>query len=112
MDFNTQCGVSPRCLYELVGLRNNRMNTKQITILFKLEERWEFFRKLRGARWAGIVSDYEGFIRHHMAAEKCDVLPAALAVGKILSDAGKDPSELFAAAVEIVKREDGSLPNT
>ena len=84
------------------------MTTQQITILYKLEERWELFRKLRGDRWPEIVADYEKYIRKHMTDDG-EVLPAALAVGKLLSDAGHDPSELFAAAVEIIKREDGTL---
>jgi hypothetical protein len=84
---------------------------QQIGILFKLEERWEFFRKLRGDRWPGIVADYEKYIRLRMAEDKCDVLPAALTLGRMLSDGGNDPNELFASAVEIIKREDGTLPN-
>ena len=86
------------------------MNTQQITILYKLEKHWDFFRRLRGDKWPAIVADYEKYIRANMIAGG-EVLPAALVVGRMLSDAGEDPSELFAAAVEIIKREDGSLPN-
>lgn len=81
------------------------MTTQQISILFKLEERWDLYRRLRGDKWPAIVADYEKYIRARMAADSCDVLVAALSLGKMLSAAGENPNELFAAAVEILKRE-------
>lgn len=81
------------------------MTAQQISILFKLEERWELYRRVRGDKWPSIVESYEKYIRARMAADSCELLPAALTLGKILSAAGENPNELFAAAVEILKRE-------
>jgi hypothetical protein len=87
------------------------MKTQAITIMFKLEERWEFWRNIKGDQWPKIVAEYETYIRKRMAEDKCEILPAALELGRMLSAGGHDPNELFAAAVEIIKREDGTLPN-
>ncbi len=84
------------------------MSPQQISILFRLEERWDFFRRLKGDKWAGIVAEYEKYLREQMDADKCDLISAALAIGKRLSSAGHDPNELFAAAVELIKREDAA----
>lgn len=81
------------------------MTAQQISILFKLEERWELYRRVRGDKWPSIVADYEKYIRARMAADGSELLPAALSLGKMLSDANENPNELFAAAVEILKRE-------
>jgi hypothetical protein len=76
---------------------------KAVEILFKLEERYDFFRRLRGDKWQESVDAYEPYIRKHMAAKKCNEIEAALALGKLLSDGGHDPNELFAVAVHMVK---------
>jgi len=82
------------------------LTQKEINLLFDLEKRWEFYRDLRGNKWQGIVADYEKYIRFHMKEDNCNVLAAALKLGKILVDGGNNPNELFAVAVEIIKRED------
>lgn len=76
---------------------------KAIQILFELEERYDFFRRIRGDKWQESVDSYEPYIRHRMKADKCDEIEAALALGKLLADGGHDPNELFAVAVHMVK---------
>ena len=82
---------------------------KTIEVLFKLEERYDFFRRLRGDKWEDSVADYEPYIRLHMEADGSNEIEAALKVGKMLSDGGHDPSELFAVAVHMTRRK--NAPN-
>lgn len=79
---------------------------KALLIAAKLEERWEVMRRLHGERWESVVVEYEPYIRSRMKADACDILPAALTLGTILSDAGECPNTLFAVAVELMKREE------
>lgn len=76
---------------------------KTIEILFELEKRYDFFRRLRGDKWQESVESFEPFIRKHMEVHKCNEMQAALALGRLLSDGGHDPNELFAVAVHMVK---------
>lgn len=78
-----------------------------VLILFKLEDRYDFFRQLRGDKWQESVDAYEPYIRQHMESDGIDCIEAALKLGKILSEGGHDPNELFAVAVHIVKQQRG-----
>ena len=88
-----------------VGTSNTETMDQTISVLFKLEERYDFFRRLRGDKWEESVKGYEPFIRQHMEADGTNEIEAALKLGKILEAGGHDPNELFAVAVHMTKRE-------
>ena len=83
---------------------------KTIQILFGLNQRHQFYKRLLGDKFDERLETWIPIFRKHAELAKTDgVLETAISMGKLLSDGNHDPSEMFAMAFELMERKDFSL---